>query len=124
MLEPGRFRTPRSEGEERHVAPANVRSELYPNEVLARLFVTHTRPESILGILQPLHTGKDTTAGLGFINKGGTLNVPGMLFVNRCSWAHILGEVAGKLGMPKEELLTSEEGKVLEGRASPEGVIF
>ena len=124
MLEPGRFRTPRSEGEERHVAPANVRSELYPNEVLARLFVTHTRPESILGILQPLHTGKDTTAGLGFINKGGTLNVPGMLFVNRCSWAHILGEVAGILGMPKEELLTSEEGKVLEGRASPEGVIF
>jgi len=124
MLEPGRFRTPRSEGEERHAAPANVRSELYPNEVLARLFVTHTRPESILGILQPLHTGKDTTAGLGFINKGGTLNVPGMLFVNRCSWAHILEEVAGILGMPKEELLTSEEGKVLEGRASPEGAIF
>ena len=124
MLEPGRFRTPRSGGEERHAAPANVRSELYPNEVLARLFVTHTRPESILGILQPLHTGKDTTAGLGFINKGGTLNVPGMLFVNRCSWAHILKEVAGILGMPKEELLTSEEGKVLEGRASPEGVIF
>ena len=124
MMEPGRFRTPRSEGEKVCVVPAQLRAELYPNSTPARLFVTHTRPESIFGILQPLHTGKDMTSGLGFINKGGTLNVPGMLFVNRCTWVHILLEVARVLGMLQEELLTSEEIAVLSGRASPEGVVF
>jgi phosphoketolase len=124
MLEPGRFRTPRSEGEERHAAPAEVRGKLYPNEVPARIFITHTRPEPILGIIQLLHTGKDMTSALGFINKGGTLNVPGMLFVNRCSWAHILLEVTRVLGMPQEELLTPEDFAALSGKASPERILF
>jgi len=124
MLEPGRFRTPRSKGEKIHATPTDLRSDLYPNEVPARVFVTHTRPESILGILQPLYTGRDMTSALGFINKGGTMNVPGMLFVNRCTWAHVLEEVARILGMPRKEILLSEEIAAIDGRASPEGVIF
>lgn len=51
--------------------------------LLARLFVTHTRPEPVLGVLGPLHTGP-RTSGLGYVNQGGTLSTPGMLFVN-CS---------------------------------------
>jgi len=78
----------------------------------------------LLGALQPLNTGSDLTAALGFINQGGTLNVPGMLFVNRCTWVHILLEVARVLGMLQEELLTPEELAVLDGKSSPEGVIF
>ncbi|MBN2250664.1 MAG: xylulose 5-phosphate 3-epimerase, partial [Candidatus Altiarchaeota archaeon] len=45
MLEPGRFRTPRSDREEVHTAPAQFQAELYPSSVPARIFITHTRPE-------------------------------------------------------------------------------
>jgi phosphoketolase len=123
MLEPGRFRAPRSEGERAHAAPSVLRDELYPDSVPKRVFVTHTRPEPLLGTLQPLHTGRDQTIALGFVAQGGTLTVPGMLFVNRCTWAHALAAVASVLGLPREELLTPEELAVLDGKASPEGVL-
>lgn len=124
MLEPGRFRKPRSEGEQAHVVRSDLRAGLYPDPILARIFVTHTRPEPLLGLLQPLHTGSDKTAALGFIGHGGTLTVPGMLFVNRCTWAHILEEAARILGLPREQFLTSQELAALDGRTSPEGVIL
>jgi phosphoketolase len=122
MLEPGRFRAPRSEGERAHAAPAELRAELYPDDVPARIFVTHTRPEPLLGALQPLNTG-ERTAGLGFVNHGGTLSVSGLLFINRCSWAHILAESARVLGLPREDVLTPEELAALDGNASPEGIV-
>jgi phosphoketolase len=122
MLEPGRFRAPRSEGEGAHAAPAELRDELYPENIPARVFVTHTRPEPLLGTLKPLNTGQ-RTAGLGFINHGGTLSVAGLLFVNRCSWAHVLAEAAQALDLPREDVLTAEELAALDGKASPEGVI-
>ncbi len=122
MLEPGRFRAARSEGERAHVATAALRAELYPQDVPARVFVTHTRPEPLLGTLQPLNTG-ERTAGLGFVNHSGTLNVAGLLFVNRCSWAHVLVEAARVLDLPREGVLTPEELAALDGKASPEGVI-
>ncbi len=53
-----------------------------------------------------------------------TINVDGMLFVNRCTWAHILAETAPILGLSRENLLTPKELSVLEGRAAPEGVII
>ena len=122
MLEPGRFRAARSEGERAHVATAALRAELYPDDVPARVFVTHTRPEPLLGTLQPLNTG-ERTSGLGFVNHGGTLSVGGLLFVNRCSWAHILAESTRVLGLPREDVLTREELAALDGKASPEGVV-
>jgi len=124
MLEPGKFRVPRSDGERTHEAPAQLRSELYPDSVLARIFITHTRPELIAGVLQPLNTGSGRTAALGFAGQGGTLTVAGMLFVNRCTWVHILEESARLLSLPPEELLTKEELAALDGRASPEGVVI
>ncbi|MGH2359539.1 MAG: xylulose 5-phosphate 3-epimerase, partial [bacterium] len=89
LLEPGRFRNPRNEGERAHQASANLISRLFPGPLPARLFVTHTRPEPILGVVGPLHTGP-RTSGLGYVNQGGTLSTPGMLFVNRSSWSHCL----------------------------------
>jgi len=123
MLEPGRFRAPRSAGERAHVAPVELREELYPESVQLRIFVTHTRPEPIMGILQPLNTGYGHTSALGFAVQGGTLTVPGMLFVNRCTWAHVLQEAATLLDIQREELLTSEELAALDGQTSPEGII-
>ena len=124
MLEPGRFRSPRSKGERAHAASDVLKDHLYPDSAPARVFVTHTRPETILGVLHPFNTGHTQTACLGFIGQGGTLTTSGMLFVNRCTWAHILEKVAHVLKMPREELLTDQELAVLEGRASPEGVII
>ncbi|MDP2859214.1 MAG: hypothetical protein Q8P50_14725 [Bacillota bacterium] len=123
MLEPGRFRAPRSKGEQAHAAPADVKNQLYPDSAVARIFVTHTRPETMLGVLQPLSTGS-RTAALGFIVQGGTLTTPGLLFVNRCTWSHILEKAARLLRISRDELLTVEEQVALDGKASPEGVII
>ncbi|MCJ7521183.1 MAG: xylulose 5-phosphate 3-epimerase [Dehalococcoidia bacterium] len=124
MLEPGRFRAPRSDGELAHLATQELRAELYPDSVPERVFVTHTRPEPVLGVLHPLNTGYGRTKGLGFTVQGGTLTVSGMLFVNRCTWAHILQEAASLINIQREELLTQEELTALDGKATPEGVII
>lgn len=124
MQEPGRFRAPRSKGERAHAAPDDLRNDLYPNSALDRIFVVHTRPQTIIGVLQPFNTGSDRTVTLGYIGQGGTLTTSGMLFVNRSTWVHILAEVAQLIGLPREELLTSQELAVLDERASPEGVII
>jgi phosphoketolase len=94
MLEPGRFRKPRTASEAAHATPQAIRDELYPPSATRRLFVCHTRPEPMLGTLQPLNTGAATTRALGFLGLGGTLTVEGMLTVNRCTAKDILAEVA------------------------------
>ncbi len=124
MLEPGRFRKPRSAGERDHVVPDDLRTALYPEATPLRLFVAHTRPEPLAGILQPLHTGHGKTAALGFVGQGGTLTVAGMLFVNRCTWAHILDEAAQLLNLRRQEVLTAQELAALDGQASPHGVVI
>jgi phosphoketolase len=122
LLEPGRFRAPRSLSEQGHQASPDVIARLFPSTVSPRLYVTHTRPETILGLLGPLHTGADT-AGLGYINHGGTLSTPGMLFVNRCSWAHCVRESARLLRLSNSDVLSVEEREALDGTRSPHGVI-
>lgn len=123
MFEPARFRAPRARGEALHAAPRDVVGRLYPAAARHRLFVTHIRPETALGIVSPLHTGKHT-AGLGFIGRGGTLDVPGMLFINRCSWAHIVRAAARLLGIDERALLDDAEIDAIDGRRAPHGVIY
>ena len=124
MLEPGRFRFPRDAGELAHAASGELCKQLYPDNVPARIFVSHTRPEPILGTLQPLCTGHSHTVALGFINEGGTLNRYGMLFINRCTWGHILAEIARVLEMKPEDLLSQSEVKAIQSKISPEGIII
>ena len=123
LLEPGRFRATRSIAEQAHQAPPDVIARLFPTKVTPRLFVTHTRPETILGLLGPLHTGS-STIGLGYTNHGGTLSTQGMAFVNRCSWAHCLRETARLLQMSEAEVLSEDERRALDGKVSPHGVII
>jgi hypothetical protein len=61
---------------------------------------------------------------LGFLNQGGTLNTAGMLFVNRCTWAHIVAEAVRLLGLVGEKFLSPEEWEALAGKRSPEGIMF
>lgn len=119
-----KFNAARSDRERDHAAPDQLRSELYSDSVPARIFITHIRPELTMGKLQLLHIGSSRTAALGFLGQGGTLTVPGMLFINRCTWAHILEESARVLSLPRDGLLNKEELAALEDRVSPEGVII
>jgi hypothetical protein len=87
------------------------------------VFVSHTRPEPMLGVLAPLTTGPSTLM-LGFTNVGGTLDLDELLFVNGCSWAHCVDAVARVLDVAREKLLDEAEIAALEHRRSPEGVVI
>ncbi len=121
-MEPGGSRTRRKDGEAEHIVPEAVRDVIVPPASRHILMMSHTRPEVMLGTLQPLWSGKSVKA-LGFINQGGTLDVEGMHFVNGCSWAHILRETATLLGINEENILSDEECQALNGTRSPDGVI-
>ena len=124
MLEPGRFRLPRSRGEQAHGAPDSLKKELYPDSATARLFVTHTRPEVMLGVLHPLTTGPARTAALGYLCQGGTLTTEGVLFINKSTWAHVLQEAARLLDTSRENLLTAGEMAALDGKVNPQGIVI
>jgi phosphoketolase len=121
VAEPGKFRSPRNAGEKDHLAPKNVLENIVPNHIKEVLIISHTRPELMVGTLQPLWQGKNVAA-LGFINNGGTLGVDDMLFVNKCSFAHILLKVEEMLKLTSP-LLTADEKKALNGEISPDGII-
>jgi phosphoketolase len=124
MLEPGRFRIPRNRHEAAHLAPDEVVRDLFPEDVTARLILTHTRPEPLLGTIRPLDTGHGRTVALGYVNAGGTLDVAGLLFRNRTTWGHAVREAAGLLDMPVTDLLSDDEIAALEGKRSAHDVII
>jgi phosphoketolase len=122
LLEPGRFRRPRRAAEREHQASPAVRSALFPERASRRLLVTHTRPEPMLGLLEPLQAPA-RSAALGYVNEGGTYDTPGLLLVNRSSWAHVVAEAAGLLGLERERVLEPVEREALDGRRNPQGVL-
>jgi phosphoketolase len=122
MVEPSRFRRPRNRREAAHQAPAEVRERLYPASAEARVFIVHTRPEPVLGLLDPAVTGR-RAVGLGFTNHGGTFDVEGLLFINRSTWAHVVDATARLLEIPRTKLLSPEEEAALDGRLAPKGVV-
>lgn len=121
LLEPGRFRDARGRREAAWCVNNAIRQKLYP--ISPRVFISHTRPEVIAGVLRPLDTGRKTIF-LGYTNHGGTLDTPGMLFVNRLSWAHIIRAVARVMGLALSELLALQEIAALEGRCNPQGILI
>lgn len=118
LIEPGRFRMPRDPIEAAFTAADDAVAALFPAD-LPRLIVTHTRPEPMLGVLRRLDSGTRTTAARGYISRGGTLDVAGMLFANRCSWAHLLDAAAPLAGWHRDDLLTPAERNAVDGRGHP-----
>jgi phosphoketolase len=96
-----------------------VREALFPASTERRLFLTHGRPEPLLGAVRPLDTGPGRTRTLGYLNHGGTLDVFGMLFANRCTWAHAVASAAEMLGPAPEEWLSTEELQAVRGEGDP-----
>lgn len=119
VYEPGRFRVPRDEREAAYAARGELRERLFPAKAKARVILSHTRPEPLLGALRVLDSGPATTRALGYINRGGTLDVGGMLFANRCTWAHALDAAASCLNRPVQEWLSPEELAAIQGEGDP-----
>jgi phosphoketolase len=84
LLEPGRFRQPRDSYEQAHVCDVATRVSLFPDDIQLRIFVSHLRPETLLGVCRPLDLGIDRCVAFGYCNQGGTLNTAGLLRANGC----------------------------------------
>lgn len=118
LMEPARFREPVEEGERRHAASPEVKAALFPDLCDLRLFVTHGHAAPFMGALADQNRSARVRA-LGYCNQGGTLDTPGLLFLNRSHWTHILREAARLIAAPEELLLESAERDALAGRAAP-----
>jgi phosphoketolase len=86
--------------------------------------LTHTRPEVMTGMLWPLAKSCANWHALGYQNRGGTLDEAGMLFANRCSWAHALVEVARMTALPLQTVLNSEEIAAVQGVGDPNIILY
>ncbi|MEB2318375.1 MAG: xylulose 5-phosphate 3-epimerase [Pseudomonadota bacterium] len=117
VLEPGRLRIPRDELEAACVLGDDALRELFPPD-LPRVLLCHTRPEPMLGVLRRLDGGPGRTRALGYISRGGTLDVAGMLFANRCTWAHAVDAAAALAGCARGDLLGPVELAALDGHGA------
>ncbi|WP_297793233.1 xylulose 5-phosphate 3-epimerase [uncultured Marinobacter sp.] len=119
LQEPARFRQPRDVHEAAACLSEFERERLFPFRLHRRVALTHMRPEVFRGHLHPLFPEPRQSRALGYINHGGTLNEAGMLFANRCSWAHALAACASVMERPPGEWLSSAELAAVEGRGDP-----
>jgi phosphoketolase len=118
VLEPGRLRIPRDAMEAEFVDDDATVSALFPPGQ-PRVILSHTRPEPMLGILRRIDSGPARTRALGYISRGGTLDVPGMLFANRCTWAHAVDAAAAAAGWNRDALLDRAQRAAIDGVGSP-----
>src|SRR5690554_1207187 len=103
IIEPGRLRIPRDELESAFVVDdATLNRLCLPS--LPRVILTHTRPEPMLGILRRIDSGPAKTRALGYISRGGTLDVPGMLRANRCTWVDAIRAATAVTGWELADL--------------------
>lgn len=118
IVEPGRFREPRDETERLFVTSPVRAATIFPKG-LPRVIVTHTRPEPMLGVLRPIDSGPDRVRALGYRNRGGTLDVDGMLFANGATWAHIVQTGSSLVGQDPDRFLRGDELAALRGQGDP-----
>lgn len=118
VIEPGRFRIARDEREAVYVHSHETIADIIPL-VQKRVIVSHTHPEVMTGVLRTLDTGVAHTRFMGYRNRGGTLDVFGMLYANGQTWAHIVQQAAQLLGRDVEGFLAKDECRALAGLGDP-----
>ena len=123
LLEPGRFRIPRDAIEAAFTATDEAVNALFPPG-LPRIIASHTRPEPMLGLLRRIDSGPGRTTALGYISRGGTLDVAGMLFANRSTWAHVVDAARRLFPEQRDAWLRPAEVDALNGRGDPAALGF
>ena len=123
IFEPGRLRQPRDARERRHVLGDDTLSALFPGRTAVRVVVGHARPEAMAGLLRRIDTGPKSTRFLGYIGRGGTLDVGGMLFANRCTWAHVVAAAADLLALDPLKFLRADEHVAVTESGDPRAVM-
>jgi phosphoketolase len=118
VLEPGRLREARDDIEKAYTMTDEALAVLFKPDA-PRVILSHTRPEPMLGLLRRLDWGPRRTRALGFINRGGTLDVFGMLFANRCTWAHAVKAGCELLGAKPADMLSQAELLAVEEHGDP-----
>lgn len=119
VQEPGRFRQARDPREADTCLDDLKLERLCPARFRHRVLMTHMRPEVFRGHAWRLCPDAARSRLLGYCNRGGTLDVAGMLFANRCTWAHALLAGAEVLGRPPSEWLDPEELAAARGEGDP-----
>lgn len=119
LQEPARYALPRDEMEAQVRIAPSISAALFPSEVTRRVFSTHMRAEVFRGHLHNLMPAPEQTRVLGYINRGGTLDEPGMLFANRSTWAHIVAAVAEVCAVAPTNWLDEEEMAAVQGHGNP-----
>jgi hypothetical protein len=71
------------------------------------------------GVLRRIDEGPDKLRAHGYLSRGGTLDAMGMLFANRCTWAHLIVSAAGLVGVSASDWLTPPEEAAVLGRGDP-----
>ena len=118
ILEPARFRTGRDRLETEFTASDAILQALFPSG-MPRVLLSHTRPEPMTGLLRRIDGGPDQFKALGYVSRGGTLDVFGMLFANRCTWAHAVSAAMDLLQAPPDDFLSHSERKAINGTGDP-----
>lgn len=121
ITEPGRFRQPRDTMEARYTWSAAAIGGIVP-AAQKRIFVSHTHAEIITGVLRSLDTGTQGSRFLGYCNRGGTLDVFGMLLANGQTWAHIVLHAAEMLDIDVGRCLDAAQWQALHGAGNPDAV--
>lgn len=71
------------------------------------------------GVMRRIDEGPAKLRAHGYLSRGGTLDAMGMLFANRCTWAHLVGSAASLMREPASNVLTSSEEAAVLGRGAP-----
>ncbi|WP_305280535.1 xylulose 5-phosphate 3-epimerase [Phenylobacterium sp.] len=121
IVEPGRLRTPRDEFEADFVISDHALQDLFP-PALPRVLVCHTRPEAMTGVLRRIDGGPAALRAHGYLSRGGALDASGMLFANRCTWAHLVASSASLLRTDVRDFLTAAEASAIAGAGDPQAV--
>lgn len=97
MVQPGRFRFARDKHEKNEVHSREMLEKIIP-VAENRVVVTHTHAEIMAGVLRRIDKGVEHTRFMGYQNRGGTLDVFGMLYANQQTWAHVVVQSLELLG--------------------------
>ena len=117
VQEPARFREGRDSWENQILHPAPL--DVFPATQKARIWLVHGRPEVLQGMLRPIDLGPERSIFMGYRNRGGTLDVHGLMYANKCTWAHVLQCLAESVGIQVDAWLEPEEVKAVFHQGDP-----